>query len=309
MKSEQKEVTMKNAKLMKLGIFLIISAVQTGALALAETSHPGLDQDGIAKAFGKTGAVIGEIYKVTFPRSDLRVKVGAILIKPGFALTSWAAFIKSGGSAITYGDLALLESETNPVISKLMEKGIEVSALHNHLIYETPRIYYVHFLGYGNEVELAKGLKEALALTGTPVKSSSAASAEMKSDIAKKIEEVLGHQGSMSGGILQVNVPRDDVRVKMKGVEIPGNMGMNIPLNFQLEGKMAAINGDFMLLADEVKPVMKTLRENGIEVASLHNHMLDEEPRLFFMHFWAYGDASALAKGLKAALDQTGVKK
>ena len=300
---------MKNAQLMRSGAFLIILAIQAGALALAETSHSGLDQDGIAEAFGKKGAMIGETYKVTLSRSDLRVNVGAILIKPDFALTSWAGFIKSGDSAIAYGDIALLESETNPVISKLMEKGIEVSALHNHLIHETPRIYYVHFLGHGNEVDLAKGLKEALALTGTPVKSSAAGSAEMKSDTAKKIEEVLGHQGSMSGGILHVNVPRDDIQVKMKDVVIPGNMGMNIALNFQIDGKKAAINGDFMLLASEVNPAIKALMENGIEVASLHNHMLDEEPRLFFMHFWAYGDASTLARGLKAALDQTGVKK
>lgn len=299
---------MKNAKLMKLAVLLVILALQAGALANAETNHSGLDQDGIAKAFGKKGEASDGTYKVSFPRSDLRVKVGEIFIKPGFALTNWAGFIKSGDSAITYGDLALLESETNPVISKLMEKGIEVAALHNHLIYETPRIYYVHFLGYGNEVELAKGLKEALALTGTPIKPSPAASPEMKSDAAKKIEEVLGHQGSMSEGVLHVNVSRDDIHVKMKGAEIPGNMGMNIPLNFQIEGKKAAINGDFMLLADEVNPVIKALRENGIEVASLHNHMLDEEPRLFFMHFWAYGDAATLAKGLKAGLDQTGLK-
>ncbi len=300
---------MKNAKLTKIGVFLIILAIQTGALALAENNHAGLDQDGIAKAFGKKGEIIGETYKVSFPRSDLSVKVGEILIKPGFALTSWAGFIKSGDSAIAYGDIALLENETNPVISKLMEKGIQVSALHNHLIYETPRILYVHFMGYGNEVKLAKSLKEALALTGTPIKSSPAASPEMKSDVAKKIEEVLGHQGSMSQGVLHVNMPRDDVQVKMKGAEIPGNMGMNIPLNFQIEGKQAAINGDFMLLDNEVNPVIKALRENGIEVASLHNHMLDEEPRLFFIHFWAYGDASILAKGLKAALDQTRLKK
>lgn len=279
-----------------------------GALAGAETHRPGLDQDGIAKAFGKKGETIDGTYKVSFPRADLHVKVGKIPIKPGFALTNWAGFIKSGDSAITYGDLVLLESETNPVISKLMEYGIDTVALHNHLIYETPRIFYVHFMGHGNEVDMAKGLKEALAITATPLKSSPASTAT-KPDVAKKIEEVLGYQGTMKDGVLNVNVPRKDVHVKRKGTEIPGNMGMNIPLNFQLDGNKTAINGDFMLLAGEVTPVMKALRENGIEVASLHNHMLDEEPRLFFMHFWAYGDASTLAKGLKAALDQTGVKK
>lgn len=297
---------MKKSKLILAA--LVILALQTGTVSAAETVPSGLDQDGIAQAFGNKGETTDQTYKVTFPRSDLHVKVRDIAIKPGFALTSWAGFIKSGDSAITYGDLAVLESEMNPVISKLMEKGIEVAALHNHLIYETPRIFYIHFLGHGNEVDMAKGLKEALSLTGTPQKSV-AATAEEKPDTAKKIEEVLGYQGTMKNGVLSVGVPRKDLHIKMKGAEIPGSMGMNIPLNFQIAGSKAAINGDFMLLAEEVTPVIKALRANGIEVASLHNHMLDEEPRVFFMHFWAYGDASTLAKGLKAALDQTGVKK
>lgn len=279
-----------------------------GTATLVQAGQEGLDRDGIARAFGKKGETVGEMYKISIPRSNLRVEVGKLLIKPGFALTNWAGFIKSGDSAITYGDLVLLEREINPVISKLMEKGIEVAALHNHLIYETPRIFYVHFMGYGNEVDLAKGLKEALALTGTPLKSGTAGS-ETKTETARQIEKILGYDGSMSGGVLHVNVPRDDLHVKMKGTEIPGSMGMNIPLNFQINGEKAAINGDFLLLAAEVNPVIKALRDNGIEIASLHNHMLDEEPRVFFMHFWAYGDAATLAKGLKAGLDQTGVKK
>jgi hypothetical protein len=295
---------MKNLKLMRLGVFLVILTFQAGALSLAA----GLDQDGIAKAFGKKGETIEGTYKISFHRSDLHVKVRDISIKPGFALTSWAGFIKSGDSAITYGDLAVLETEMNPVISKLMEEGIEVSALHNHLIYETPRIIYIHFVGYGNEVDMAKGLKEALVLTGMPF-TSAAASTEAKSDTARKIEEILGYQGTMKNDVLSVGVPRKDLHIKMKGAEIPGSMGMNISLNFQLDGSKAAINGDFMLLAREVTPVIKALRTNGIDIASLHNHMLDEEPRVFFLHFWAYGDAVTLAKGLKAALDQTAVEK
>lgn len=301
-----REVVMKSkisVQGLLFGLILIF-----GSAVLAQAGQEGLDRDGIAKAFGKKGETVGEMYKISIPRSNLRVKVGKLLIKPGFALTNWAGFIKSGDSAITYGDLVLLEREINPVISKLMEKGIEVAALHNHLIYETPRIFYVHFMGYGNEVDLAKGLKEALALTGTPLKSGAAGS-ETKTETARQIEKILGYDGSMSGGVLHVNVPRDDLHVKMKGTEIPGNMGMNIPLNFQINGEKAAINGDFLLLAAEVNPVIKALRDNGIEIASLHNHMLDEEPRVFFMHFWAYGDAATLAKGLKAGLDQTGVKK
>lgn len=242
------------------------------------------------------------------PRTDLHVKVGSVAVRPALALGSWAAFKKSGDSAITYGDLVLLEGEVNSVVSKLLEKGIEISALHNHLIHENPRIMYIHFIGRGNEVEMAKGLREALSLTKTPLEAG-AAESEKKTEVSSKIEKVLGYEGSMSGGVLHINVPRKDISVKMEGTGIPGSMGMSVPLNFQIDNENAAINGDFMLLAEEVNPVIRALRTNGIEIASLHNHMLDEEPRLFFLHFWAYGDAVSLARGLKAALDKTGIKK
>ena len=265
-----------------------------------------LDQDGIAGALGRRGQVTGEAYKVTFPRSDLRVRAGGVLIKPALALNTWASFKKDGDAALTYGDLVLLENEINPVISKLEENGIELSALHNHLLHETPRVMYIHFMGRGNEVKMAKGIREALALTKTPLEALPAGPTETAPQAAHRLEEIIGAKGSMGGGVFHINVPRNDIHVKMMGVDIPGNMGMNTPLNFQIEGDKAAINGDFMLLADEINPVIKALRANGIEVAALHNHMLDEEPRLFFMHFWAFDDAVKLAKGLKAALDETG---
>jgi len=160
-------------------------------------------------------------------------------------------------------------------------------------------------MGQGNEVEMAKGLRAALALTKTPM-ASTLARAETKPMVVEQIEQIIGSKGTMGGGVFHITVPRNDIHVKMMGVDIPGSMGMNTPLNFQIEGKKAAINGDFMLLATEVNPVIKALRANGIEVASLHNHMLDEEPRLFFLHFWAYDAAVTLAKGLKATLDHMG---
>ncbi len=301
-----KGVVMKSKFSMQALLFGLI--VIFSAATLVQAGQEGLDQDGIARAMEKRGTAVGDTYKVSFPRSDLQVKVGKVTIKPEFALTSWAAFKKSGDSALTYGDLVLLESELNPVLSKLEEKGIGISAIHNHLIYETPRIIYVHFMGYGNEATLAGGLKAALTITATPQKSE-AASPEVKSETARKIENVLGYEGNMVSGVLHVNVPRSDIHVKLMGKEIPGSMGMNTPLNFQMDGQKAAINGDFLLLADEVNPVIKALRNNGIEIASLHNHMLDEEPRVFFMHFWAYGDSASLAKGLKTALDQTGIRR
>jgi len=274
--------------------------------ALAQSSTQRLNIEGIASAMGKHGDLIGEMYKVSFPRSDLNVKVGNVAIKPALALVNWAAFIKSGSTAMTYGDLVLLEDEINPCISKLEEKGIEISALHNHLLHENPRVMYVHFMGSGDEVEMAKGLREALALTKTPIISTDSGP-ETKPALAAEIERIVGYEGSMGGGVLHIVVPRADVHVTSMGTMIPGSMGMNTPLNFQLEGKNAAINGDFMLLPAEVNPVIKALRANGIEVVSVHNHMLDEQPRVFFMHFWANDDAIKLANGLRSALDKMAV--
>jgi len=255
---------------------LLLSLVLTASPEVfAQSNAQQLNVDGIAKAIGKEGDLTGGMYKVSFPRSDLTVKAGNVVIKPALALVNWAAFIKSDSNAITYGDLVLLDDEINPAISKLEDNGIELSALHNHLLHENPRVMYIHFVGRGD-------------------------------DLAGEIEGIIGYLGSMAGGVFHINVPRNDIHVAAMGAAIPGYMGMNTPLNFQLEGNNAAINGDFILRPAEVNPVIKVLRANGIEIASVHNHMLDEEPRLIFMHFWAYGDAINLAKGLKAALGQVG---
>ena len=163
---------------------------------------------------------------------------------------------------------------------------------------------YIHFVGRGDEVEMAKGIREALALTKSPLVSTPSGP-EAKPELAKEIERIIGYEGVMGGDVFHITVPRNDVHVHAMSTAIPGSMGMNTPLNFQFDGKNAAINGDFMLLAAELNPVIKVLRANGIEVASVHNHMLDDEPRLIFMHFWANGDAVDLAKGLKAALMRT----
>jgi len=290
----------------RLVCWLLLSLTLTAvAEALAQTNIRQLNVDGIVKAIGKEGDLTGEMYKVSFPRSDLTVKAGNLVIKPALALVNWAAFIKSDNTAITYGDLVLLDDEINPVISKLEDSGIELSALHNHLLHENPRVMYIHFVGRGDEVEMAKGIREALAVTKTPLYPITSGP-ETKPDLAHEIEGIIGYPGSMGGGVFHINVPRNDIHVAAMGAAIPGYMGMNTPLNFQLEGNNAAINGDFILRPAEVNSVIKVLRANGIEIASVHNHMLDEEPRLIFMHFWAYGDAVDLAKGLKAALGRVG---
>jgi Domain of Unknown Function (DUF1259) len=293
---------MKSAKLVS-GLLLGLTLLASPAFAQRDVQR--LNTEGIARAIGKQGELAGEMYKVSFPRSDLTVNVGNVAIKPALALMAWAAFIKSGNNAVTYGDLVVLEEEVNPVISKLEERGLELSALHNHLLHETPRVMYIHFVGRGDEVELAKGVQEALALTKSPL-GATASAPETKPEIATEIERIVGYQGTMGGDVFHITVPRNDLHVASMGTMIPGSMGMNTPFNFQLDGKNAAINGDFMLRPSELNPVIKVLRANGIEVASIHNHLLDNEPQLVFMHFWAYGDAVGLAKGLRAALDRTG---
>ena len=293
---------MKSGKLVS-GLLLGLTLLASPAYAQRDVQR--LNTEAIATAIGKQGELTGEMYKVSFPRSDVTVKVGGVVIQPALALMGWAAFIKSGNSAVTYGDLVVLEDEVNPVIRKLEERGLELSALHNHLLHETPRIMYIHFVGRGDEVELAKGVREALALTKSPL-GATASAPETKPEIATEIERIIGYQGSMGGDVFHITVPRNDIHVAAMGTMVPGSMGMNTPFNFQLDGKNAAINGDFMLRPSELNPVIKVLQANGIEVASIHNHLLDNEPQLVFMHFWAYGEAVERAKGLRAALDRTG---
>ena len=289
----------------KLVSGLVLGLTLFASSAFAQGTAQQLNTDGIAGAIGKPGDPTGAMYKVSFPRSDLAVKVGNFAIKPALALMAWAAFVKSGDKAFTYGDLVVLEDEINPVIGKLEENGLELSALHNHLLHETPRIMYIHFVGRGDEVELAKGIREALKLTKSPIDSAGSAP-EAKPQLAAEIEKIIGYQGSMGGGVFHITVPRDDIHAATMGAMLPGSMGMNTPFNFQFEGTNAAINGDFMLRPAELNAVIKVLRANDIEVASIHNHLLQSEPQLVFMHFWAYGDAVGLAKGLKAALDRIG---
>jgi len=293
---------MKSAKSVP-GLLLGLTLLASPAFAQRDVQR--LNTEGIARAIGKQGELAGEMYKVSFPRSDLTVSVRNVAIKPALALMAWAAFIKSGNNAVTYGDLVVLEDEVNPVIAKLEERGLELSALHNHLLHETPRVMYIHFVGRGDEVELARGVREALALTKSPL-GATASIPETKPEIATEIERIIGYQGTMGGDVFHITVPRSDLHVASMGTMIPGSMGMNTPFNFQLDGKNAAINGDFMLRPSELNPVIKVLQANGIEVASIHNHLLDNEPQLVFMHFWANGDAIGLAKGLRAALDRTG---
>lgn len=248
------------------------------------------------------------VFKFGLPRRDLQVTVEGIQIKPTFALGTWLGFKKHDDKAMVMGDLALTEDEVNPVMDKLFKGGINVTALHNHLMGESPRVMYMHIEGHGEPVQMAKTLREALDLTKTPLAAREPSqSSEFPLD-TKRIEQVLGYKGQVSNGVYQISVPRAE-KIMENDMEIPPTMGVASPLNFQptSEGK-AAITGDFVLTAEEVNPVARALRENGIKVTALHSHMLYEKPRLFFMHFWANDNAIKLAKGLRQALDKMNVK-
>jgi len=244
-------------------------------------------------------------HKYALPRKDLNVTLNGVQIKAGLALGSWVAFKPtSNGSAMVMGDLVLLEDEVAPVMAELQSGGIEITALHNHLIGESPRVMYMHIHGMGEAADLGKAIHSAIAKTKTPDAGPAAAPPELDID-TKQIDQILGHSGKNNGGIYQIAVPRAE-HVTDGGMVIPNSMGVATALNFQpTGGGKAAITGDFVLIAKEVNPVIKALRENGIAVTALHSHMLEEQPRLFFMHFWANDDAVKLAKGLRAALDQT----
>src|SRR5215467_9105629 len=244
-------------------------------------------------------------HKYALPRKDMNVTVNGVQIKAGLALGSWVAFkATSQGNAMAMGDLVLAEDEVAPVMAELQSGGIEITALHNHLIGETPRVMYMHIHGMGNAANLGKAIHSAIAKTKTPDASPAAAPPDLDID-TKEIDQILGHAGKNNGRIYQVGVPRAE-HITEAGMAIPNSMGLATALNFQpTGGGKAAITGDFVLLGKEVNPVIKALRENGIAVTALHSHMLDEQPRLFFMHFWANDDAVKLAKGLRAALDKT----
>jgi hypothetical protein len=260
--------------------------------------------DRVFEVSGKTQD--GGVYKFSWPRSDLRVTVNDVLIEPGLALGSWAAFKKSAGDELmTMGDLVLLASEVNPVIRELQVGGFDILGIHNHVIGESPQIMYVHFSSHGSAEHLAQTIRNGLARTKTPLKSGKPSGAQnletSNTKTFEKIQSILGRKGNQSGKILQIGVPRSE-KIQMNGEEVPPSMGMATAFNFQATGGKFAATGDFVLTGDEVNPVIKVLQTNGIHVTALHNHMINDEPRLFFLHFWAIDSPDVVANVLKSAL-------
>src|SRR5215212_6315093 len=268
-----------------------------------------VDWQKVDDAFGRKPAVSGDAHRYGFPRTDLNVTLDGVTIKPALALGGWVAFKPMHGEAMVMGDLVLLETEINPVMLKLIEGGLEITAVHNHLLRASPATFYMHVGGHGDPIKMATVIRDALGASKTPLATPAAAappSPAIDLDTAQ-LDQLIGAKGQANGGVYQFGVPRRD-QITEGGMQISpaGPMGVATAINFQpTGGGKAAITGDFVLAGKEVNPVITALRTNGIEVTAVHSHMLDEEPRLFFLHFWANDDAVKLAKGLRSALDKT----
>jgi uncharacterized protein DUF1259 len=268
-----------------------------------------IDWSKVDTALGKTATVQGDVHRYGIPRSDLQVTLNGVTIKPALALGGWVAFEPAKDGTMLMGDIVLTESEVSPVMSKFLASGIEITALHNHLMRATPATFYMHIRGHGDPVKLATLVRQALAETKTPFEPPSTASPQAaKLDVdTEQLDQTLGAKGKANGGVYQFSIPRKET-VTENGMPVPAAMGTGTAINFQPTGNgKAAIAGDFVVTAEEVNPMISALRENGIEVVAIHSHMLEEQPRLFFVHFWANDDAAKLAKGLSAALAKMAV--
>ena len=283
-----------------------IFAISNSTVATAQE----VDWQKVDDALGrKPAAVAGDLHRYGFPRTDLTVTLDGVTIKPALALGGWVAFKPMHGEAMVMGDLVLLESEINPVMLKLIEGGLEITAVHNHLLRASPATFYMHVGGHGDPAKMAAVIHDALTASKTPLATpATTATAPPAVDLdTAQLDQIIGVKGQPNGGVYQFAVPRRDP-VSEGGMQISpvGPIGVAIAIGFQPTGSgKAAITGDFVLTGDEVNPVIKALRESGIDVTAVHSHMLDEQPRLFFLHFWANDDAVKLARGLRAALDKT----
>jgi hypothetical protein len=248
----------------------------------------------------------GDVMRFNFPRRDLHVTVGDVVVKPSLALGSWVAFKRMpDGTAMAMGDLVLTESEINPVISLLQQGGVEQTAVHNHLIGANPNTMYVHIRAHGKELDVARAIRKALGASKTPLDTAPAASAAAFGLDTTALAKALGYSGKVNGGVYQVGVGRAE-QITEDGAAIPGSMGLSTSINFQpTGGGKAAITGDFVMIGSEVNPVIRALRDAGIQVTALHSHMIGETPHLYFMHFWANDDAIKLAHGLSTAISKT----
>jgi hypothetical protein len=291
-----------------LTLSLVVLAPWTAALA----AGPGLDTARIERLSGQKGKLDDRtgVFKVSAPRSDLSINAGGVHLTPGLGLTSWAAFQKDGEHTMVMGDTVLLEDQVNPVMSVALDNGLEVTALHNHFFWDTPKVMFMHIGGSGDEAKLAEAVGKVFA----KIKETSGGHGEvMKAEIdpakstldTAKIEAVLGHKGELKDGVYKVTIGR---ATKMHGESVGSTMGVNTWAAFAGNDAKAVVDGDFAMLESELQGVLKALRGAGIAVVAIHQHMTGEEPRVLFLHFWGIGSTEELSRGLKAALDKIGTK-
>jgi Domain of Unknown Function (DUF1259) len=289
---------------------LTLLALGTALLLSAPARSADIDWKKVDAALGKTAVVSGEVHRYGLPRSDLRVTLDGVSIKPALALGGWVAFAPMHGNAMVMGDLVLLETEITPVMTKLLDSGLDITAIHNHILRASPATFYMHIAGQGDPEKMAASIRTALASASKtpfdppPTTAGPAPAIDLET---AKIDEVMGSKGTPNGGVYQFGIPRREPATE-HAMQVNGALGGANAINFQPTGNgKAAITGDFLVTGAEVNLLIRALRAGDIEVTAIHSHMLDEEPRMFFVHFWANDDALKLARGVRAALDKTAV--
>jgi hypothetical protein len=273
-----------------------------------------LDTAAIQRVMGMKGTYNKGEYKVTVPQNDLNVMVDGFKIIPAMGLGTWIAFTPSGNGAMVMGDIIVTETDLKPVQQEIIKQGLTITAIHNHFVRNHPNVMYMHLGGSGNTEQMAQKAKAVLNKVnelrgGDPAKGTASNEAVQNTIDTTWLSEVLGHSGEMNKGVYKFTIGRPDVQLKEHGVPVTTFLGFNTWAAWQGTPEKAAVAGDFTMTEDEVAPIIKALIENGIEVVAVHNHMVHEQPRIFFLHYWGVGNAEQLAKGLRAALDQTGKRK
>jgi len=294
---------------MKRKLTLLTLAAAMAFPTLANSAD--IDWKKVDTALGKTAAVSGEVHRYGLPRSDLHVTLDGVTIKPALALGGWIAFAPMHGEAMLMGDLVLLESEITPVLTKLLDGGLEITAIHNHILRASPATFYMHVGGHGDPEKMAAVIRLALSASKTPFDqpATTAGPAPAVDLDTAKLDEIMGVKGTANGGVYQFGVPRREPAME-SGMQVSGPLGGANAINFQPTGNgKAAITGDFLVTGNEVNPLIRALRAGDIEVTAIHNHMLDEQPRFFFIHFWANDDAQKLAHSVRTALETTAIAK